>query len=94
MSTFDTIREMIVDQFQLDPALVTPEATLEALKIDSLSAVEFMFLLEEKYKVDAADEPRDLRTVRDVVDEIDRLLAAQQAKSAAQITTVAKKAAR
>ncbi len=78
MSTFDTIREMIVDQFQLDPALVTPEATLEALKIDSLSAVEFMFLLEEKFNVDASDEHGDLRTVQDVVDEIDRLLARQQ----------------
>ena len=84
MSTFDTIREMIVDQFQLDPALVTPEATLEALKIDSLSAVEFMFLLEEKYNIDTSDEHHDLRTVQDVVDEIDRLLAAQQAGQAAK----------
>ena len=94
MSTFDTIREMIVDQFQLDPALVTPEATLEALKIDSLSAVEFMFLLEEKYNLDTSDEHGDLRTVRDVVNEIDRLLAKQQGEHGAQVTTAAKKAAR
>jgi acyl carrier protein len=76
-STFETVREMIVDQFQLDPALVTPEATLESLKIDSLATVEFMFLLEEKYNFQAASENVDLRTVQDLVNEIDRLVGAQ-----------------
>ena len=84
MSTFDTIREMIIDQFQLDPALVTPEATLESLKIDSLSAVEFMFLLEEKYKLQAPTEQVELRTVQDVVNEIDRLIAEQHGSQAAK----------
>ena len=74
MSTFDTIREMIVDQFQLDPALVTPEATLESLKIDSLATVEFMFLMEEKFKIDASTGQAELRTVQDLADEIDRLI--------------------
>jgi acyl carrier protein len=83
MTTFDTIRDMIVDQFQLDPVLVTPEATLESLKIDSLSAVEFMFLLEEKYKLQAPTDHVELRTVQDVVNEIDRLIAEQHGASAA-----------
>lgn len=87
MTTFDTIREMIVEQFQLDPVLVTPEATLESLKIDSLATVEFMFLLEDKYKFEAASEHVELRTVQDLVNEIDRLLAAQRARPAAQKDT-------
>ena len=78
MSTLDTIREMMVDQFQLDPAKVTPEATLEDLSIDSLSAVEFMFLLEEKFNVTAPMERVEMRTVQDVGNEIDRLIAAQR----------------
>jgi acyl carrier protein len=77
MSTFETIREMMVDQFQLEPAKVTPEATLEDLNIDSLSAVEFMFLLEEKFDVTAPMERIALRTVQDVSKEVDRLIAAQ-----------------
>jgi acyl carrier protein len=75
MSTFETIREMMVDQFQLEPAKVTPEATLEDLNIDSLSAVEFMFLLEEKFDVTAPMERIALRTVQDVSNEVDRLIA-------------------
>lgn len=84
MSTFDTIREMIIDQFQLEPARIKPEATLESLKIDSLAAVEFMFLLEEKYKVTAPMEHIELLTVQDVVTEIDRLVAEQHGDQAAK----------
>jgi acyl carrier protein len=82
MSTIDTIRELMIDQFQLEPAQITPDATLESLKIDSLSAVEFMFLLEEKYQVTAPMEHTELRTVQDVVNEIDRLVAEQRGNKA------------
>ena len=76
MTTFETVRDMMVDQFKLDPAQVTPDATLESLKIDSLSAVQFMFLLEEKFELDTPSESSgQLRNVQDVVNEIDRLIA-------------------
>ena len=78
MSTFETVREMMVDQFKLDPAQITPDATLESLKIDSLSAVEFMFLLEEKFAVDSPSEATQLRSIDDVVKEIDRMVARKQ----------------
>lgn len=77
MSTLDTVREMLVDQFELDPAIVTPEAALEELKIDSLAAIEFMFLVEEKFNVNAPMERVNLRTVRDVATEMDRLILEQ-----------------
>ncbi len=88
MSTLSTIREMMIDQFQLEPAKVTPEATLEDLSIDSLSAVEFMFLLEEKFNVTAPMERIQFRTVQEVSNEIDRLIAAQHgSEKAAQHAT-------
>lgn len=83
MSTFETIREMIAEQLHLDPALVTPESTLESLKIDSLATVEFLFLLEEKYKIEASSEQVELRTVQDLVNEVDRLVAEQHGKTPA-----------
>jgi acyl carrier protein len=51
------------------------DATLESLQIDSLSAVEFMFLLEERFEVDTPAEATNLRTIQDVVSEIERLVA-------------------
>jgi acyl carrier protein len=81
MSTFETVREMLVDQFQLDPAIVTPEAGLEELKIDSLSAIEFMFLLEEKFDVNAPMERIEIKSVGDIAREIDRLVAEQHGDS-------------
>jgi acyl carrier protein len=76
MTTFEAVRDMMVDQFKLDPAQITLEATLESLQIDSLSALEFVFLLQEKFELATpAEYTGNLRCVRDVVSEIDRLLA-------------------
>ena len=35
MSTFETVREMMVDQFKLEPEQITPDATLESSQDDS-----------------------------------------------------------
>lgn len=75
MNTLEIVREMMVDQFKLEPAQITLDATLESLQIDSLSAVEFMFLLEERFEVDTPAEATNLRTIQDVVNEIERLVA-------------------
>ena len=71
MSTFDAIREMIVDQFELEPTQITPDATLESLKIDSLAAVEFMFLLEETFKLRMPEVPNGVLTVGDIATGVD-----------------------
>jgi acyl carrier protein len=84
MSAFDTIREMIDGQFQLDRARITPEATLEPLNIDALATVEFMFLVEEKYQVEATAEHVELRTVQDLVGETGRLAAGKHGSQAAK----------
>lgn len=75
MNTLEIVREMMVDQFKLEPAQITLDATLESLQIDSLSAVEFMFLLEERFEVNTPAEATNLRTIQDVVNEIERLVA-------------------
>ena len=56
------------------------EATLETLGLDSLSVLELMFKIEDRYKVKITDDtPTDLLTVSDVVRYIDGLLAANSA---------------
>lgn len=42
------VRDFLKDRMDLDPARVTPEATLEELAVDSLMLLELMFELEEK----------------------------------------------
>ena len=82
MSSLKTIQEMMVKQFDLKLEDLTPDATLEGLGLDSLSVIEFTFNLEDELKITMPDEHVELKTLQDVVNLIDKLLAEQ--KSTAQ----------
>lgn len=73
MNTFDTLKEIIVDKFEMDPATVTPEATFETLEIDSLDTFDIIFSAEEKFGIKVPNEQVEIKTVQDVVTLIDRL---------------------
>ena len=82
MSSLQTIQSMMVKQFDLKPEDLTPEATLESLGLDSLSVIEFTFNLEDELKITMPEERVELKTLQDVVNLVDKLLAEQ--KGAAQ----------
>ena len=82
MSSLQTIQSMMVKQFDLKPENLTPEATLESLGLDSLSVIEFTFNLEDELKITMPDERVELKTLQDVVNLVDKLIAEQ--KGAAQ----------
>ncbi|OIR05821.1 acyl carrier protein [mine drainage metagenome] len=73
---------MMVKQFDLKPEDLTPEATLESLGLDSLSVIEFTFNLEDELKITMPEERVELKTLQDVVNLVDKLIAEQ--KGAAQ----------
>ncbi len=78
MSSLQTIRDMMVKQFDLKPEDLTPEATLEGLGLDSLSVIEFTFNLEDELKIKFPEERVELKTLQDVVNLVDRLIAEQK----------------
>ncbi len=79
MSSLQTIRDMMVKQFDLKPEDLTPEATLEGLGLDSLSVIEFTFNLEDELKIKFPEERVELKTLGDVVNLVDKLIADQKA---------------
>jgi acyl carrier protein len=84
MSTFDTLTDILVRDYGVARELVTSEATLATLRIDSLSLLELMFKIEDRYAVKITeDTPTDLVTVNDVVGYIDRLIARRPKSRAA-----------
>jgi acyl carrier protein len=79
MSSLATIQRMMVEQFDLKLENLTPEATLESLGLDSLSVIEFMFNLEDEFKIKLPDERVEIKTLQDVIDLVDRIIAEQSA---------------
>jgi len=71
-----TLRGILEEMFETDPALVEPAAQLyDDLDIDSIDAVDLIVRLKELTgrKV-SPEEFKAVRTVADVVDAIERLL--------------------
>jgi len=69
---FHKIREILVDQFDVDEASVTMDANLyEELEIDSIDAVDLLVQLKELTGKKIAPETfKEVRTIRDVMDAL------------------------
>jgi acyl carrier protein len=80
MSTLETLVDILTRDYCVTREQIMPEASLETLGLDSLSVLELMFKIEDRYKVKiTGDTPTDLLTVSDVVRYIDSLLAGDSA---------------
>ena len=71
--TFDKLKAIIVEQFDVDEALVTPEADMqEDLGIDSLDVVDLIVIISEEFDIELPAEVVDnIKTVGDIVAYID-----------------------
>ena len=55
-ATFETVKAIVVDKLNVDPAQVTPAARFrEDLKADSLDLVELIMAFEESFKGTISD---------------------------------------
>ncbi len=60
----------------IPPETVTIDSTFEELKIDSLDGINILFALESEFDVDIPDDAaRQIRSIRDAVSGIEKLLA-------------------
>jgi acyl carrier protein len=66
--TLDNLAAIIAERFNIDPAAVLPEATLDELGFDSLSMVDLAVLLEKKAKIFIIDKKlNDISTIADIL---------------------------
>ena len=73
MSTFDKIKDVIIDKLCVEESKIVPEASfVDDLGADSLDTVELIMELEEEFGLEIPDEEAEkLTTVGTVVDYID-----------------------
>ena len=66
---------------KIPPETVTIDKSFEELKIDSLDGINILFALEGEFDLDIPDDAaRNIRTIGEMVEGIERLLAAKTAK--------------
>ena len=66
MDTLAIIKELLVENLDVEEGLITDEATFESLGVDSLDMVELICELEEKCEIDFG-EPEGLETIGDLI---------------------------
>ena len=72
-TTFDRVRDIIVDQLDVDPNAVTESAKFkEDLDADSLALVELIMAFDEEFGGEISDEQaQEIETVGDVVTHLE-----------------------
>jgi len=77
---FTKIKQILLEQFEIESDLIVADARLyEDLDIDSIDAVNLMIELKSitQRKI-ALEEFNQVKTIADVVDAVDKVLAEQQ----------------
>jgi acyl carrier protein len=73
----ERILRIIAEVQRKDPAQVTIDSSFEELGIDSMDGVNIVFALENEFNINVPDEEvKRIRSVREMVEGVSRLVAA------------------
>lgn len=74
MSTFEKVRDIVVEQLGVEPDEVAIDSTfIDDLGADSLDIVELIMAFEEEFNTEIPDDVAEkIRTVRDAVELLDK----------------------
>ena len=79
----ERVLKVIATSKRIPAEQVTITSEFQQLNIDSMDAVEILFALENEFDINIPDEEvREVRTVRQMVDGVAKLVAAKTASSA------------
>ena len=80
----ERVRKVIATSKRIPEEKVTVDSSFEELGIDSMDAVEILFALENEFDISIPDEEvKTVRNVRQMVEGVERLLAAKSASTPA-----------
>jgi acyl carrier protein len=87
MSTLQSLQAIFKANFDKMPEVLVPETSLADLDIDSLAMIEVLFAVEDEFGIKVPPEPlewkSEMRTIGNLVQYVDRLIAEQHPAMAA-----------
>ena len=76
----ERVRKIIASAQHLPQEKITPESTFAELGIDSLDGINILFAVESEFNINIPDDAaQNIRSVRDVIEGIAKLLEGGQA---------------
>lgn len=74
MNIEQTVHQILTDKFHVDAALIRPQATLLELGLDSLALMEFVFALEDAFRVRIPEDRVETARERLTLDELSTII--------------------
>lgn len=93
MDTMTRIMHFFADKHGFSEEALKPGVTLESLGLDSLDKIEFLFALEEEFRIRIDERAKTIATLADLAELIDAALAEQAVSGARGAATAAPAAA-
>ncbi|MDE1928633.1 MAG: acyl carrier protein [Burkholderiales bacterium] len=59
--TIEVVADVLQEQFHVERGLIAPEATLQSLGLDSLTLMEFVFAIEDRFDLRIPEDRLDPR---------------------------------
>ena len=81
-TTFETMKRIIVKDYELAPERLTPDTPLTDIDLDSLAITELIFALEDEFNVVAKSNGQGMQTLGDIAAYIDQLIAERDTPAA------------
>jgi acyl carrier protein len=81
-TTFETMKRIIVKDYELAPERLMPDTPLAEIELDSLAITELIFALEDEFNVTAKTNGQGMQTLGDIAAYIDQLIAERDTPAA------------
>ena len=80
MSTQDALKQLIRKHFDIEPAVIQPDAPFESYQVDSLTLAELIFAVDDEFGVVVPDSAfGEIKTLAQLAALLDGLLLAKKA---------------
>ncbi|HXS79060.1 MAG TPA: phosphopantetheine-binding protein [Gammaproteobacteria bacterium] len=81
-TTFETMKRIIVKDYELAPERLVPDTPLADIELDSLAITELIFALEDEFNVTAKTNGQGMQTLGDIAAYVDQLIAERDTPAA------------
>lgn len=79
MSSLKELQDLIHEKYGIEPASLDPNASMRERGIDSLALVEFVFEIEDRFKISVPDNDPTIDTLAQLAALVDKVRAQQVA---------------
>ena len=76
----ERLQKLFIARFDYKIEDLTATTTLENLGLDSLDIIDFLFDIEDEFKIKVPDREFEVKTIQDMVDAMDRFISEQDSE--------------